>query len=258
MTLLAIAWAAVSVLAAHWQWTRYEDKAAAAHAIEAHYTAEPVPFASVLPSPAALLGESQQWTRVSVTGRYDAQHTFVVRNRSQSTGVGYEVLVPLDTPGGVVFVDRGWVGNAAAANILPTIPPPASGEVTVTGWLRSPESDVDRSLPQGQLATVDTVTAATQLGRTAYQPYLVMGGEQGEQRPLDRVALVRAEVGARRVESGQRGGRRRLFTLFGFVFVGLGVRNELRAGRAAAEEAGEITPVPARPKKVRIWDEEDE
>ena len=31
MTLLAIAWAAVSVLAAHWQWTRYEDKAAAAH-----------------------------------------------------------------------------------------------------------------------------------------------------------------------------------------------------------------------------------
>ena len=255
MTLLAIAWAAVSVLAAHWQWTRYEDKAAAAHAIEAHYTAEPVPFASVLPSPAALLGESQQWTRVSVTGRYDAQHTFVVRNRSQSTGVGYEVLVPLDTPGGVVFVDRGWVGNAAAANILPTIPPPASGEVTVTGWLRSPESDVDRSLPQGQLATVDTVTAAAQLGRTAYQPYLVMGGEQPTATtPLTALDPPSTDLGPHQGYSVQWA----LFTLFGFVFVGLGVRNELRAGRAAAEEAGEITPVPARPKKVRIWDEEDE
>ena len=206
------------------------------------------------PSPAALLGESQQWTRVSVTGRYDAQLTFVVRNRSQSTGVGYEVLVPPRHPGGIVFVDRGWVGNAAAANILPTILPPHQ--------VRSPSPDGSaprspmstdrcrrafrhgRHRDGGSAAQPDGIPAVSRDGRrTAGGDHPADRSRPAEHRPRPAPGLLGAVGAVHRVRLRLRRA---------------GVRNELRAGRAAAEEAGDITPVPARPKKVRIWDEEDE
>jgi surfeit locus 1 family protein len=82
------------------------------------------------------LGTDQvpRFQRVTVTGRIDPEHQFLLDNRSHAGNPGYEVLTPLERPDGrIALVDRGWVPFSGSRRVLPKIAPQSSGTVTVTG-----------------------------------------------------------------------------------------------------------------------------
>lgn len=246
---LAVIFAVICVLLGRWQWGRYEEKQVRAAAITAHYGAAPVPLASVtsrLP-----LAEEDQWLRVNTTGRYAGAQLFV-RNRTLNSTPGFEVLAPLDLDGALagehLLVDRGWVPNAQSAADLPDIPATPTGEVTVEGWLRSGEPDLGRDLPAGQLASIDIAAAQAQVGGELLDAYLVLDTEQTATgvppRPIP-LGQPDTDLGPHQAYAFQWW----LTSVFGFVLLGYRLR------LTTQETGGE--PATAKPKKMRIWDEED-
>ncbi len=246
---LALAFAVACVLLGRWQWGRYQDRLVQATAVTTHYTAPPVPLGSVTsripPS------EADQWLRVSATGRYAAGQQLLVRNRALDGQPGLEVLVPFDLGGDLsgtrVFVDRGWVANPDAAADLPQVPPAPTGEVALDGWLRSGEPDLGKDLPAGQLASVDLTEAARQTGGgTVLDAYLVLDSEQPSGPRPAPLAAPDTDLGPHQAYAFQWW----LTSVFGFVLLGYRLR-------LAAAEGRELTGAAPKPKKVRIWDEED-
>ncbi len=257
---LAVAFAVVCVLLGRWQWGRYEDKVTRAAAITTHYTAAPVPLNSMLGR--LPLGESDEWTRVSATGRYAVQQQLLVRNRALSGAGGLEVLVPLDLDagaggGGRLLVDRGWVTNPASAADLPAVPPAPGGTVTVRGWLRHGEVDLGKGLPEGQLASITVAGARAQVGGDLLDTYLVLESEQtpsgvvpSRPTPLEQPDTG---LGPHQAYAFQWW----LTSTFGFVLLGHRLRVAHATRQADADtESMDVVEAP-RVRKVRIWDEED-
>ncbi len=277
--LVAIVFAAVCLLLGRWQWGRYEDKQVRADTVTSHYAAAPVTLATVegrLP-----LTETGEWTRVTTTGSYAAQQLLLVRNRALDGSPGLEVLVPLDLRDGSgrrLLVDRGWVQNADSAAQLPSVPTTPDGTVTVQGWLRRPEVTLGKDLPTGQLASINVGDANAQVGGDLLPTYLVLESEQTSTgtTPARPTPLARpdTDLGPNQAYAFQWW----LFSVFGFVFYGYRIRamreeqraeGEPRTGEKPVADPGSPQPSPAvlvaagpaanaaRPKKVRIWDEED-
>lgn len=266
----ALAAAAVFATAAfflgRWQWHRYEAKAANAHRVHAHYGAAPAPLTDVLGSSPAPLAE--EWTRVSAHGTYAADETLLVRNRPLDGTYGYEVLVPLVLgDGSAVLVDRGWVPNARNAETAPQVPPAPSGEVSLTGWVRPSEPSLDRHLPAGQVASISVADAGRQVDQPLRGGYVVLQAEQGDPPRPAPLEKPDTDLGPHQAYAFQWWAG--MVAAFGLVF--LGARREYLDGAAAVAERGSAVgadggagapagprgPKP-KPKKVRIWDEEDE
>ena len=142
------------------------------------------------------------------------------------------------------------------AAVLPDVPEPPPGEVTVTGWLRRAESEPSEPLPRPQLGTIDLDAAAHLAGGPVLGGYVVLDEERagGVPTPPERRPARLAEP--------TTGTGPHLFYAFqwwaampiGFVLVALGVRRQVADARWRAE--GHEGPR-ERPRKVRIWDEED-
>lgn len=264
---LAVVFAVVAVLLGNWQYSRHEAKVAARDRVEQHYDADPVPLTSVLSTTDDALEPAQEWTRVEVTGHYLANEQLLVRNRPYRGVYGYEVAVPFvpDAAGagrgqgqgqhgaGALLVDRGWVRNAADAATLPDVPPVPQGELTVTGWLRPGEIDLERDLPPGQLASVNLPEASDRSGSELYDAYLVLDGEAmpGTDSAPERPAAADPPdtgLGSHFAYALQWW----LTAPLGVVLVVLIARREARADGTAADGT------PGKTKRTRIWDEEDE
>lgn len=254
--LLAVAFAVACVLLGRWQWGRYEDRRVRAEAVTSHYTAAPVPLATMtgrLP-----IAQDEEWTRVTATGTYAGHQQLLVRNRALDSTPGLEVVVPLDVGGARLLVDRGWVRNPDSASGDPVVPPVPGGQVTVQGWLRRGEPDLGKSLPPGQLASISIDDARGQVGGDLLDTYLVLESEQMPsgvvpQRPAP-LETPDTGLGPHQAYAFQWW----LTSVFGFVLLGHRVRvaRQLAVDEAAGQ-AGPATPPPPRPRKVRIWDEED-
>ena len=263
---LAAAFCVVAFFLGRWQWHRYEAKDASASLIESHYDDSPVPLRSVLPQSSSPLPAGREWTPVTAHGRYDAASLLLVRNRPDNGSYGYEVLVPLRLQGGgTLLVDRGWVPIARTARARPEVPATPGGRVTVTGWLREGEPSLHRAHVPGQLASINLDEAAAQLGRPVLRAYLIMKHEQAapgrtihRPQPLEQPDTSRGPHLAYTIQWW-------VMAPAGFVLVFVWVRREAAArdedeGGAAPRGAGPRPAAPARarkPKKVRIWDEED-
>jgi cytochrome oxidase assembly protein ShyY1 len=246
---LALAFATACVLLGRWQWSRYEDRRVQAEAVTTHYAAVPAPIGSV--TSRIPLTEEDQWLRVTADGRYAPDQQLLVRNRALDGQPGLEVLVPFDLGGPLtgtrIFVDRGWVANADSAADLPPFPPAPAGEVTVEGWLRSGEPDLGKQLPPGQLASIDLGAAARQTGGgTVLDAYLVLGSEQPSGPRPEPLAAPDTDLGPHQAYAVQWW----LTSMFGLVLLGYRLRVDAEARR-------ETTAAVSRPKKVRLWDEED-
>ncbi len=80
------------------------------------------------------LDEVPRFQRVSLIGRFDADHQFLLDNRTYDGRAGYEVLTPLNRPDGrILLVDRGWVPFTGLRERLPGVAIESHGLVTVTG-----------------------------------------------------------------------------------------------------------------------------
>ncbi len=258
LTALAVAllFATACIFLGRWQWSRHEYKAARAHQVEMYYNATAVPLTEILPDSRSPLPADQQWRRVSMTGSYAPQDQLWVRNRPQNVVYGYEVLVPLRlTDGSTILIDRGWVANAERADILPSVPPAPSGTVEVTGWLRPGEASLNTGLPRGQLGSIDLQQAASELGTPLRPAYVVLDSEDDGSgtAPARPTPLLEPDT-----DTGPHLAYALQWWLaapVGFVLVVVFARREWMD--ATGETARRREQAAARPKKTRIWDEED-
>lgn len=250
-----IAWLLVALVAAvaclflgRWQWNRWESRNLTQTTIKNNYDAAPVPLGAVLPTPTSELAPQDQWRQVRLVGRYDTGAQTLVRNRPLSGTYGYEVVLPFRADDGrTVLVDRGWVPNGPTAEIPPEVPPAPSGRVTVVGWLRPAEPDLERDPVPGQVSSINPPLVAQQTGVAMdSNAYVRMGSEQPA--PAERPApLGKPDLGSAAGINLSYALQWWLAMIAFPVLVLLAAHREL-PGRA------ERTP---RPKKQRIWDEED-
>lgn len=117
-----------------WQLRRADEKAALIAAFELRSRAPAVALAELDPADPA-----NRFREVRVSGRYVAEHQWLLDNQLQHGQPGYRVLTPLD-PGGAaawVLVDRGWVAQGETRQVLPEVGAP-QGRLTVLGRLSQP------------------------------------------------------------------------------------------------------------------------
>jgi len=125
--LLTLAAAALCVRLGFWQWHRWQEADAAwtrfAHGADA-----------VQPLGERTLQAAPLYQRVSVTGRLDGQHQFLLDNRGYRGRPGYEVLTPFTvTDGAVLLIDRGWVPFTGSRAHLPDVHVGEVGPLTLSG-----------------------------------------------------------------------------------------------------------------------------
>ena len=145
---LTVTASVVMVFLGNWQLHRYHERSAINDRIDAAESAGPVPLTSVLAKPAApgkpgpAPGKNLAWTKVTVTGTFDAAHEIQARGRTVNGSVGFEIVTPLVLPDGTaVLVDRGWVPPAEGGAIAaPVASRPPTGTVTVVGQIHLSES----------------------------------------------------------------------------------------------------------------------
>ncbi len=246
---LSALFAVASYHLGYWQYHRHEAKADRNALLDAHYRADPVPFAEVLTPEGITPGE--EWTRVTATGRYLAGPLFA-RGRPNDGEVGLEALWVFapDAGGPDVFVDRGWVpASDRGASVLPEVEPAPSGPVTVVGWVRPSEESRGKPPSPGQIANVSVPDAAQALGVTVAPDYVLLQEEtlpdgSTPPRPAALAAPDRS-LGPHLAYAYQWW----ISSVLGFVLVGFGVRRE--------ERLSDPVRYPPKPKKVRVWDEED-
>ena len=137
-SLVALTLIILCLIAAQWQYQRGVDRHARNAIIEKHIALAPTSLDSVKDSPLAA-----EWQTVTTQGVFDPTKQILLKNRYSEGFYGFEVLTLFTTPNNEKFwVDRGWVKAGAAATIAPTITPPPSTPVSITGRLR-----LDSSLP---------------------------------------------------------------------------------------------------------------
>jgi cytochrome oxidase assembly protein ShyY1 len=179
------------VLLGRWQWHRFESRQAKNDLVSRNIAAAPV-----LPGELVRVDRGpdpdDQWRRVRVTGRYDPDHTLLVRNRPYDGQVGFHVLVPFVTDAGpALLVDRGWIPGGATATDTPEPPRVPPGEVAVTARIRPSElASTTGTPPRGQVTRIDVSTIRETL------PYRVYGGygELTREQPAPKEAPALLEL----------------------------------------------------------------
>ena len=283
--LMAVLFAVACVGLGWWQLDRYQDKHARSQLIERNYDAAPVPLAELLPSAGAPLAPALQWRQVEATGTYDAAHTVLVRNRPHRAGsndptYGYEVLVPLRLDdGSALLVDRGWLPSGSRgtnpAQAPDAVPAPPSGPVRVVVRLRPSEPARDRQLPPGQVSSIALPRIAEMTGLPLWAPY----GALVSETPAPAAAPAGLDPPTLDGNEGINASYAVQWALFALLGLGFPLWLRRRQREAAEQDrareqaeqdravgpAGVRTPSvatasprPARPRRRRIWDADDE
>ncbi|WP_285482773.1 SURF1 family protein [Amycolatopsis sp. NBRC 101858] len=170
-----------------WQFSRNAEREQQNSALEASFTAPPLPLAQLLP-PGTEPGQRTEWHLVSITGQYLADKEVVARLRTVQGEGAFEVLTPMRTTDGtVVLVDRGYVRLDSKSGVLPYAPPPA-GIVQVTARARADETD-----PKNRDAFADASTGGQ------LQSYVV------DSRVVARAGKLDIRPGYFQLDTGQPG-----------------------------------------------------
>lgn len=101
-----------------WQLDRAEEKLAMQSEFERNTRSLPLRLDAKVASTKAL-----RFRTVEVWGSYDAEHQFLLDNRTHEGVAGYHVLTPLRIDGGMVgaLVNRGWLPVGPNRDVLPDL-----------------------------------------------------------------------------------------------------------------------------------------
>jgi len=163
--LLAAVFATGCVFLGRWQMDRRAETLAEIQRVTSNYSATPITFAQAREE-FDQLDPSKEWTQVKLQGTYDVAGQRIVRNRPLNGQPGYEVVVPFKLVSGeTVVIDRGWlpIGNKTPGR-PDSIPAPPSGRISAVVRLKHSEPTLQRGAPEGQLASIDLPTYASELG----------------------------------------------------------------------------------------------
>jgi surfeit locus 1 family protein len=113
-----------------WQLNRLDERKAFNNEVRSHSQTAVQPLRELLNTDDEL--NTLEWYPVRVQGEYLAEFSITIVNRSQDGAAGRNSVVPLrTTEGDVVLINRGFVPLSI------DVPPPVSGNVTVTGFARA-------------------------------------------------------------------------------------------------------------------------
>jgi surfeit locus 1 family protein len=114
-----------------WQWRRGDLR-------QAEYDRFAAGAERVVPLGSQGVDQVLRFQRVSLVGHLDADHQFLLDNRSYRGRAGFEVLTPLQRPNGrVVLIDRGWVPFSGLRERLPGVALEPRDSVTIVGRVDS-------------------------------------------------------------------------------------------------------------------------
>lgn len=152
---------AIMIRLGFWQYERAELKRSTNDTIQAARAADPQPAAQLIPpTPQQLPEVADEWSQVTVTGTYDPEGTILIRQRSFTEGVGFEIVVPLTTADGTTYlIDRGYIIAEAGAAQAPDLPPTPTGDVTVTGVVKRPYAAAENATRVEQIGDLRSVRA---------------------------------------------------------------------------------------------------
>jgi cytochrome oxidase assembly protein ShyY1 len=155
-----------------WQFDRLEDREQRNEWTERNLAATPAPIDAVLavdePVPA-----DREWTRVQVTGEYDADATVVVRYQTRDGEAGVDLVTPLVTgSGAAVLVDRGWVPTDNTGTVPTDLPQPPRGDVDVVGWVRTDATGRGVEVESGSTRAISSVEIGKALDYQLYAGFV--------------------------------------------------------------------------------------
>ena len=194
LVVVLLAWAAWWL--GEWQFHRLEDRKERNAVIRTNEALAPAPVAEVL-APGRPVQDADEWRLVTATGSYDTDDTVIVRYRTRDGSSGIDVVVPLATDAGpALLVDRGWMATNNNGADSSDVPPPAEGQVTVTGWVRADAAgDSARVVDQSTRAISSTEIGAA-LDREVYGGFIDLKSESpAADQPLAGAELPELDNG---------------------------------------------------------------
>lgn len=271
---VAVRWTSYLVVAAlfavacgflsNWQFSRNEERARQLALVESNYDRSPVPLGDVLPR-GAELDPADEWTPVTLDGRYLPDEELLVRNRAHGGTSAFEVLVPFRLDDGrVLVVDRGWVPPGDPDPLPETVPAPPMGDTRVVVRLRpgEPLPSSGRSADPGQVPTIhlplvaSSVASGDAVETGAYG--LIVSEEPAPTSAPSPLEAPTDDPGPHLSYAVQW----ILFAVMGFAFIGYVIVSERRARREEAEDAERaragIAPTRIRRPRRRDRDADDE
>ncbi|MFP3465422.1 SURF1 family protein [Leifsonia sp. SIMBA_070] len=161
----AIVFAIACGFLSNWQLARSKEAAAANALVTQNFDSKPVPLTQELPGLGSY-SPKQEWRRVTVTGTYERDQQLLVRNRPFNGSPGFEVLTPLRTADGSLFiVDRGWVPTGTHTDTPDHVPAAPAGSVTVVARLKASEPAIaGRTATGDQVGTIQLSVVKQKLG----------------------------------------------------------------------------------------------
>lgn len=234
--LLTAIFAGACVALSTWQFARRDEAQQEIQRVLENYSAQPVALTEALPS-LRQFNEDDKWIPVVITGTYLPEEQLIVRSRPREQVAGVEVLTPLKTSDGSIFiVDRGWLPANTDPEAPYLIPEPPAGEVTVVARLKASEPPIPgREMVDGQLATIELPLIQEVLNTPTYTgAYGLLVSESPQ--PIEEAPLPALKPS---LDEGAHLSYALQWIMFGILaFIGLGwaVQNEIRIRNSETEE----------------------
>ncbi len=130
-----------------WQLKRAEQKKQIDQRVLAAQNSDAINLNQLVPEQLITQIKQLNYRKASLTGRYDAQHQFLLDNRTHQGKPGYHVLTPLllsNVPSGTqsaVLINRGWIPYFGVRDKIPDISVDAELR-TLLGTIKQPARSI--------------------------------------------------------------------------------------------------------------------
>jgi cytochrome oxidase assembly protein ShyY1 len=233
VAVVLLAWAAWWL--GNWQFDRLAARKASNAVVRHNEHLDPAPAGEVLAAGRPVRA-ADEWRLVTATGTYDVADTVVVRYATRDGESGLDVVVPLTTAEGPsLLVDRGWTPSDNRGADPADVPPPPSGTVTVTGWVRASASGDSTRVTDHSTRAVSSTAIGRAIGRQVYGGFVELKSESPPPaHPLEPVELPELDNGPH-FFYGLQWWFFGLLAIFGFCYL---VYDEWRGGTRSRRRRG--------------------